>query len=230
MVPTTEGGIVQAQQNMVFDPTTGNPDGSGRKAFTVGGVPNMIPTSRINPVTNNLLALLNQNLGHGVLNPNLTDNNFSSVVPGHFTTDQGDGRVDLNITQNNRLFFRYSLLSAVLDVPPVFGLAGGPSAIGSEGEIATYRNQLGALNFTHTFSPSLVAEFRFGITRFALTGYQYDVGHNTNDQVGILGVNSNNALYQGLAGVTVSGPVGGFTMGDPSGQGLPRLNYDTAFE
>jgi len=230
MVPTTEGGMIQAQQNMVFNPATGNPDGSGRQAFTVGGVPNMIPASVINPVSSNLMALLNQNLGHGALNQNLTDNNFSAVVPGHFHTNQWDGRVDYNMTDNNRLFFRYSLMNALLDDPAVFGLAGGPSAIGSEGELANYRNQLGALNFTHTFSPTLVAEFRFGITRFALTGYQYDVGHKTDDQVGILGINTDDALYQGLAGITVSGPVGKFTMGDPSGQGLPRLNYDTTFE
>jgi hypothetical protein len=230
MVPTTEGGTIQAQQNMVFDPATGNPDGSGRQAFTVGGVPNMVPSSLFNPVATNLLGLLNQNLGHGVLNQALTNNNFSTVVPGQFHTNQWDGRVDLNISQNDRLFFRYSLMNALLNDPPILGLAGGPSAIGSEGELGHYRNQLGALNFTHAFSPTLVAEFRFGITRFALTGYQSDVGHNTDDQVGILGINTNSALYQGLAGITVSGPAGGFTMGDPSGQGLPRLNYDTTFE
>jgi len=230
MVPTTEGGTIQAQQNMVFDPTTGNPDGSGRKAFTVNGIPNMIPASRVNTVSSNLLGLLSQNLGHGVLNQNLTDNNFSSVVPGLFHTNQWDTRVDLNISDNNRLFGRYSLMNALLNDPPIFGLAGGPSAIGSEGELAHYRNQLGALNFTHTFSPSLVAEFRFGITRFALTGYQYDVGHNTDDTVGILGINTSSALYQGLAGITVGGPVGGYSMGDPSGQGLPRLNYETTFQ
>jgi hypothetical protein len=230
MVPTTEGGTIQAQKNMVFDPTTGNPDGSGRAAFTAGGVPNMIPASRINPVTNNLTNLLNQNLGHGVLDQTKTDNNFSTVVPGKFHTNEWDDRVDLNISDNNRLFGRYSLMNSLLDDPPILGLAGGASAIGSEGELAHYRNQLGALNLTHTFSPTLVAEVRFGITRFALTGYQYDVGHNTDDQVGILGLNSKSALYQGLAGINVSGPVGGFTMGDPSGQGLPRLNYETTFE
>ena len=31
MVPTTEGGMIQAQQNMVFNPNTGNSNGSGRK-------------------------------------------------------------------------------------------------------------------------------------------------------------------------------------------------------
>jgi Carboxypeptidase regulatory-like domain/TonB dependent receptor-like, beta-barrel len=230
MVPTTEGGTIQAQQNMVFDPTTGNPDGSGREAFAVGGIPNMIPTNRINQVSNNLIGLLYQNLGHGVLNQALTDNNFSSVVPGLFHTNQWDGRVDYNLSENNRMFFRYSLMNALLNDPPIFGLAGGPSAIGSEGELGHYRNQLGALNFTHTFSPTLVAEFRFGITRFALTGYQYDSAHDTDNQVGILGINTGSPLYGGLAGITIGGPVGAFSMGDPSGQGLPRLNYDTTFE
>ena len=63
-----------------------------------------------------------------------------------------------------------------------------------------------------------------------MTGYQADVGHLTNKQVGILGINTNDALTQGLAGSAVGGPVGGVSMGDPSGQGLPRLNYDTQFE
>ncbi len=230
MVPTTEGGMIQGQQNMVFDPTTGNPDGTGRSAFTINGVPNMIPTSRINPVTHNLLALLSQNLGHGYWNQSLTNNNFSGNVPGKFRTDQEDARVDINISENNRLFVRYSILGALMTDPQLFGPAGGPSAIGWDGEIGHYRNQLAAINYTHTFSPSLMAEFRFGVSRFGLVGYQYDVGKMTDNEVGILGINTTDPKTQGLAGMTVSGPVGGFTFGDPTGQGLPRINHDVNFE
>ncbi len=190
----------------------------------------MIPASRINAVSNNLTALLNQNLGHGVLNQSLLNNNFTAVIPGLFHSNQYDARFDLNISQSNRLFVRYSILNSTLDDPAIFGLAGGPSAIGNLGEVASYRDQLGAINYTHTFSPTLVAEFRFGITRFALTGYQADSASQTDNAVGILGVNTGQPLYGGLAGITVSGPTSGLTMGDPSGQGLPRLNYDTIFE
>ncbi|MGO9272712.1 MAG: TonB-dependent receptor domain-containing protein [Terriglobia bacterium] len=230
MVPTTEGGMIQAQQNMIFDPSTGNTDGTGRQAFTVKGVPNMLSAARFNPVSMNLLGLLDQNLGHGVVNEALTNNNFGGVVPGNFHNNQVDSRVDLNISDNNRFFGRYSILDSTLNEPPLFGLADGPSAIGSEGEVSAYRDQLGALNLTHTFSPSLVAEFRFGIARFALTGYNTDAGSETDNQVGLLGFNTGSKLYGGLAGITVSGPVGGLTMGDPTGQGIPRLNYDTIFE
>jgi len=230
MVPTTEGGTIQAQQNMVFDWMTGNPDGTGRSAFTMNGVPNMIPSARFNQVSSNLLGLLDQNLGHGFWNQALTDNNFTGTVPGGYRTDQEDARVDLNLSETNRLFFRYSILGSLMSEPQIFGPAGGKSAIGWDGEIGHYRNQLAAVNFTHTFSPSLMAEFRFGISRFGLTGYQYDVGKMTDNQVGILGINTDNPLTQGLAGITVSGPVGGFTMGDPTGQGLPRLSHDVNFE
>ena len=43
LVPTTEGGFAPAQAGMVFDPTTGNPDGSHRKAITTSGQVNVIP-------------------------------------------------------------------------------------------------------------------------------------------------------------------------------------------
>ena len=230
MVPTTEGGTIQAQQNMVFDWLTGNPDGTGRSAFTMNGVPNMIPSSRFNPVSNNLLGLLDSNLKGGYWNQQLLDNNFIGTVPGGYKTDQEDARVDLNLSENNRMFFRYSILGSLMSEPQIFGPAGGKSAIGWDGEIGHYRNQLAAMNYTHTFSPTLMAEFRFGFSRFGLTGYQYDVGKMTDNQVGILGINTNNPLTQGLAGMTISGPTGGFTMGDPTGQGLPRLSHDTNFE
>jgi hypothetical protein len=214
----------------VFDPNSGSPDGSGRKVFTVNGVPNMIPAGAINPVSKNLLSLLSANLKSGVLNQSLTNNNFAGVIPGDFNTNQYDSRYDWNISDRDRLFMRYTYFGALLDDPAIFGVAGGPSAIGSNGEVGHYADQLAAVNYTHSFGPNLLMEGRIGFTRFALTGYQSDVGNKTDDQVGILGINTDSALTQGLAGITVSGPVGGFTMGDPSGQGLPRLNYETQFE
>ena len=97
---------------------------------------NMIPSGRINTVSTNLTNLLNQNLGHGVLNQSLLNNNFTAVVPGLFHSNQYDARVDMNLSQNNRMFGRYSILNSTLNDPSIFGLAGGPSAIGSEGEAA----------------------------------------------------------------------------------------------
>ena len=61
MVPTTEGGTIAAQGGMVFDPNTGNPDGSGRQAFTSGGQPNIISVPT--PLTNIMSYLPTANTG-----------------------------------------------------------------------------------------------------------------------------------------------------------------------
>jgi hypothetical protein len=46
MVKTTEGGLVAARTGMVFDPLSGNPDGSGRSAFSCNGKLNVICANR----------------------------------------------------------------------------------------------------------------------------------------------------------------------------------------
>ena len=118
----------------------------------------MIPAGLVNPVSANLLSLLNSNLKAGVLNNELTNNNFTGVIPGTFNTDQYDSRVDWTLSSNDRLFVRYRYLGALLDDPAMFGLAGGPSAISSNGEAGHYANQLAAINYTHTVGPSLLTE------------------------------------------------------------------------
>ena len=230
MVPTTEGGTIQAQQNMVFDPTSGNADGTGRKAFTVGGAPNRIPSTAFNPVSANLLSFLRDQLGNKFVDQTKTDMNFAGSTSLLFDQDQADGRYDWNISEVNKIFLRYTYFSALLNNPPLFGLAGGPAAGGLNAETAHYRDQLVSLNYTHTFSPTLLTEARFGIVRFALQGYQFDKGHKTDDEVGIKGINTDDPLTQGLAGITVSGPAGGWTMGLPSGPGIPRLQFNTILQ
>ena len=44
-VCTTEGATVPLQHGMVFDPTTGNADGTGRCVFSSGGALNVIPVA-----------------------------------------------------------------------------------------------------------------------------------------------------------------------------------------
>ena len=124
-----------------------------------------------------------------------------------------DSRGDININDSNKVFARYSYFQAHLQNTPLFGIeAGGPSGNLSP-EIANYADQQGALNWTHTFSPTLLTEFRFGISRFALSALQADYNLETNNKVGILGINTGDPLTGGLAGITVGGPVGGWGMG-----------------
>src|SRR6185437_12898790 len=61
-----------AATHPIYDPTTGNPDGTGRTQFSCNGILNVICPDRISPATKNLLALLPE-----AQNQNLTDNNFA---------------------------------------------------------------------------------------------------------------------------------------------------------
>jgi hypothetical protein len=76
-----------ASTNPIFDPLTGNADGTGRQRFSCNGVINVICPSRISPVARNLLALLPRtNLNQS------TDVNYAGGGTAAFETDQADVR------------------------------------------------------------------------------------------------------------------------------------------
>ncbi|MGI8990961.1 MAG: TonB-dependent receptor domain-containing protein [Bryobacteraceae bacterium] len=206
----------------IYDPLTGNPDGTGRTQFAG----NRIPANRVSPVSQNLLNLLPR--------PNInqnTDNNFVGDVKERFNQNWTDQKGDWNIDDRNKFFARYSYFSSYLDNPPLFGrIAGGPAQGGLSAEAATSSAHQGALNYVHTFNPTFLAEFRAGLVRFVLNATQYDSALQTNNQVGLLGINTGTALTGGLAGINVGGSVGGFSMGIPSGVGIPRFDTETTLE
>ncbi len=207
--------------NPIYDPTTGNAGGSGRQLFPG----NIIPAGRISPVAVNLLDLLPS--------PNIsqaTDNNYVGNVKELFNQNEFDLRGDWHISDHDAFFTRYSFFSTYLDNPPLFGLAGGPTQGGLSPEVATSLSQEGALNYTHTFGSSLLSEFRAGVVRFHLNALQYDSGVETNNQVGIPGINTGSPLTDGLAGINIGGPAGSFYMGIPSGVGIPRFDGETTYE
>ena len=208
--------------NPVFDPLTGDASGAGRTQFPG----NRIPTSRLNPVARNLLGILpSANLSQA------TDVNYVGGGTVLQDTNQWDVRFDYNMSETDKLFVRYTYFGSHLDNPPVFGKEAGGLAVGSlSPQTGDYRSQHVALNYTHTFTPTLLTEVRTGLLRFRLDGYQSDAGLNTNDKVGIPGINTDDILTQGLAGINVQGPVGAWFMGILSGVGIPRLDRTTGLQ
>ncbi len=208
--------------NPVFDPQTGDASGAGRTQFPG----NRIPTSRFSPVARNLLGILPRaNLNQA------TDVNYVGGGTVLQDTNQWDARFDYNISDKDKLFVRYTYFGSYLDNPPVFGKEAGGLAVGSlSPQTGDYRSQQAAVNYTRTLSPNLLTELRAGLIRFRLTGYQSDAGLKTNDKVGIPGINSEDILTQGLAGINVQGPVGAWFMGILSGVGIPRLDRTTGLQ
>ncbi len=208
--------------NIIYDPATGNPDGTGRTAFAG----NIVPADRINPVALNLMNLLPApNISGG------TDNNYVGDVKERFNQNWADTRGDWNISDKDKFFVRYSYFSTLLANPPLFGVvAGGPSQGGLSPENANSSAHHGAINYIHMFSPNFLAEFRAGYARFNLAALQSDAALETNNQVGIPGINTGDPLTGGLAGIGVGGPVGSFFMGIQSGVGIPRFDTENTFE
>jgi hypothetical protein len=189
----------------LFDPTTGNPDGTGRQPFPG----NIIPTNRINPAAQNLLNLLPL--------PTFSDrieNNFIASGSTKYDTDQFDIRIDPYITDATRFFGRYNFFNSDIFVPPVFGTqAGGmPIQSGTVGGFSEGRNQNAVINFNHVFTPALLLDARYAYSRYRVNVRQPDVGLNLANQVGIPNINLGGLDTSGLPTIRVQG-VAGFDLG-----------------
>lgn len=216
-----------AATDPIFNPMTGNLDGTGRIPFP----DNKIPLAQLNPVTQKLLSLLPlPNIGQSGANP--YDLNYLGSGPTIFTIDQFDVRYDWDISNSNKLFVRNTYMKSYLNTPGVFGVvAGGPPLGGLAAEVVPTHNDQVATGFTHVFSPTLVATFRGGLLRWHLQGYQADANLETNNQVGLPGLNLGNKVTGGLAGLIIDGPVGSFTEGPGfTNVALPRLDIINIWE
>ena len=206
MVPTTEGGSAPAQAGMVFDPTTGNPDGTGRQAITTNGQVNVIPVPM--PLTNIMAYLPAPNRGAS----GAIFNNYTASGSEIYDVDQPDVRVDYNISEKANFFARYSLADFTIEAPAAFGAeAGGPGFFNFAGQ-SLDRNQSMALGFTYTFSPTLVGEFRFGTFRYRIRVEPYGQGTDPATQAGLPGLNMDSQATSGMPAFYINGN-GGFDFG-----------------
>ncbi len=185
---------------IVYDPATGDPvTGVGRTPFPN----NVIPTTRLNPIALKILALLpNPNENYSTLAPS---NNYFALLPFTKDTTYTDGKIDYTISEKDRLSGRFSYQRPVIYQAPIFGVAGGDAngAFQGTGVQKTYSS---GINWNHTFSPTLLNEFRFGVAHYHNTAQQSDYGTNASTNLGIPNIN-NSQFNSGLVGINI----GGFT-------------------
>jgi len=209
MVTTTEGASVPAQAGMVFDPTTGNSDGTGRLAISSGGQVNVLP-SVPTAVTNilNFLPPPSPSAGAAIAN------NYIASGSEKFNSDQFDGRVDYNFSDKMHIFGRYSLADFDLSAPGAYGTeAGGPALNGINFAGSSLdRNQSLALGATYTFSPSLITDFRFGFYRYRIRVQPNGVGTTPATDAGFPGLNMGTVETSGMPAFYINGN-GGFDFG-----------------
>jgi hypothetical protein len=197
----------------IYDPATGNPDGTGRALFAG----NVIPASRLSgPALNVLNALPLPNIPSA----NAGANNYSASGVEDYPTNQFDVRVDQFITDKLHYFARYSYLKADVDAPAPFGLYGGNNypSLQFEGN-SDALNQNIASDVTYTFGPTLLTDVRFGFSRYRVNVTAADESLQLADTVGIPGLNiPGRPDTNGLPQLNIAG-LGGITGATGSGLG-----------
>ncbi len=196
----------------IYDPATGNPDGSGRNPFPGNNL-----VGRISPPVANILSALPL--------PNLSPsdpaaNNYTTSAVENYNTNQFDIRGDYFATEKLRAFARYSYLGAGITAPGPFGLYGGPqfSTFGFSG-LSNALNQNIASDVTYTVNPTLLTDVRFGMSRYRVTVSAQDQTTQLANTVGIPGLNiAGRPDTNGLPDISING-AGGINSGGGLGIG-----------
>ncbi len=216
MVPTTGGGSVQLQHGMVFDPTTGNPDGTGRAVFSSGGALNVIPAARLDPGAMAFMKLVptpNYFPQGQVFSQDTTANYFVS------TTQKGTrqifgGKIDWYRSDKHTIWGKYMGQNFNFVDPNWYGDAGGGFGTGFSHQFA----QTETIGHTWTISPNMVLTGHLGFTRMSENSHNPSFGKALGES--LLGIPGSNApdgdpLYTGLPGIYMGYYSGDFsTLGD----------------
>jgi carboxypeptidase family protein/TonB-dependent receptor-like protein len=156
----------------VYDPLTGNPDGTGRTPFAN----NIIPANRIDPASATLTALL-----PALTRPGSFTNNYDAYGGTQYNRDNWDFKVNYNPTDRAMVWGRYSLSPMDIVAPMVLGPAAGDAFNGGNPGHAGGRVQTAASGLTYTISPTVLVDGNVGYTR-------QNIGANGDPQDGAYGL------------------------------------------
>ncbi len=151
-VPTAaiRAGDLSGSTTPIYDPSTGNADGTGRSAFDG----NQIPPARISPITQKLVTLIPQQNLPGVAN------NYYVNTPSYYKLQKIDTKFQWNASKKLNMFVRYSDYPYNVTQATIFGpvLSGGNNAF-QNGNIYAI-----SASVTYVITPHFVADALFGLT------------------------------------------------------------------
>ena len=215
-VCTTEGGTVPLQQGMVFDPATGNPDGTGRCVFSSNGVLNAIPGNRMNQGAVAFNKLIPEpNINTGVITTGTPYNIIGTKAARPLSRNIYTGRIDWNQSQNHTIWGKWSGQDANFYEPFDLGAAGGYGS-GTAHQFA----QIATVGHTWTLSPTLILTGHLGFDRMSEYGLPPGYGEPLGESIlGIVGTNTpaGDKRYTGLPGISIEGfdTMGGVNSWEP---------------
>jgi hypothetical protein len=210
----------------IYDPLTTVPLGSG---FTRTQFPNnQIPASRWDPIAVKIMNAYPIPTAPGRFN------NYSANLTQTQNWDQGDIRVDQQISPKDQFFARYSIQNTETVVPstyPATTIPGikGPVNLSDEAAFAGTSfqpAQHAVASYVRVIAPSLVNEFRAGYSRYRLdyTADQFAPGAGLANQLGIPNAN----VTPNEQNLTIFSPSGYLGVGQT--RSLPLFRRENAFE
>jgi hypothetical protein len=221
-VPTAaiRSGDMSGSANPIYDPLTGNLNGSNRTPFA----DNIVPAARISSISRKLVDLTPQPNLPG----NLLINNYYANGSYLFDRKRADAKVNWNPGQKLTLFSRFGFLHFNMEDPQAFGPLGGPQISTAGGNPGhgygeTYSLTIGG---TYTFSKTFIVDAYFGWLR---TDTQLETPR-MNEQLGLnyLGIPGTNGP-KGYQGGWPQFSVNGYTdLGTP-GNNYPYYRYDRSW-
>jgi len=198
---------------MIFDPNTGNLDGTGRAVFAAGGVVNMVPTDRFDAAANTILGMwptantppltVDVDPDTGV---STVSRNFFLNAPQRFNRNNYDFKGDWNRSENHFVWGKYSQMNALTQVPCGFGTGiGGPCPADSDGDVHVVVHTA-ALGHTWSLTPTFLVDGTLGWSYMMHAGTSSDYGKNIGlDVLHIPGTNDPQDIrYSGAPTVDVA--------------------------
>jgi hypothetical protein len=180
----------------IYNPFTGNADGTGRQPFPG----NVIPASLISPIARQILAMIPE--------PNIAaapgQINFQHTYQREKTTDAFDVKINHQLSSRDALSARVSYQRPeILDPSPYPGV-GGTKEGGSFSGIGTNLTISTGATWTRTWSNTLVQEIRGGVSYYHNEAITDAGGAKTAEEVGIRGVNIND-FSAGMTSIIIAG-------------------------
>lgn len=187
-------GDLSLSPTTIYDPATGNPDGTDRAPFPG----NQIPASRISPLSQRILALVPAPTFSGL------QTNFERPTVREKNSESFDVKLDEHLSAADSLSFRFSFQRPITVDPALFGPQGGGPRNGGFAGRGTLKTYSTALNYSRIFSPTFLMETRFGVMRYRNDAKNLDYGTKATEELGIPGVNISE-FTSGLTSIQIDG-------------------------
>jgi hypothetical protein len=167
----------------IYDPATGNPDGTGRVPFAG----NVIPANRINPIARQILQQLAPLPNRSGIGAGGYTENYQRQETRTTDRDNYDVKVNWNRTSAHQVWWKFSYMDAVVDDLTNY-LGPDPDASGDGGLTKVWQLTTG---HTWTLGPTMIMDGTFGFSRQDqdVLGPDFQAGFYGLDTLGIPGTN-----------------------------------------